>query len=286
MNSVVSIGTPPWTREEMVEHLDEFINLYSQRPVKSNEGGMKTPHMFATWFMVKKLNPDLIVESGVWKGQGTWLLEQACPDARIVSIDLNLGYREYISEKVEYSDNDFSEQDWTGVTDRSLAFIDDHQNAYKRLQQCKWFGFKNIIFEDNYPASQGDCYSLKKAFANAGFEPYPNAPKKSKAPSFTSRAIKKSARVLGLNTVQLTPQYEAVNITPNEVDSKMLYKHLDTYFEFPPIYKPAKTRWNDDWTDENYPTPEPLLKDPVESKFQTYVDEAELYTWIAYAKLK
>ena len=51
------------------------------------------------------------------------------------------------------------------------CFFDDHQNAYKRLQQCKWFGFRHVVFEDNYPSGQGDSYSLKQAFANAGFDP-------------------------------------------------------------------------------------------------------------------
>lgn len=63
--------------------------------------------MFAVWFMSKKLNPELIIESGVYKGQSTWLFEVSCPQARIVSIDVNLDFREYISSRAEYSDLDF-----------------------------------------------------------------------------------------------------------------------------------------------------------------------------------
>lgn len=132
---------------------------------------MMAPHMLAVWFIAKWLSPDIIVESGIWKGQSTWLLEKACPNAKIISIDINLSNREYISNRAIYSDKDFSKHDRSNITDKSLVFFDDHQNEYKRLQQCKWFGFKHIIFEDNYPTNQGDCYSLKKAFANAGFEP-------------------------------------------------------------------------------------------------------------------
>ena len=182
--------------------------------------------MFAVWFMVKQLSPDLIVESGIWKGQSTWLLEKACPDAKLVSIDLNLGRRQYISDHAIYSDKDFSEHDWSDVTDRSLVFFDDHQNAYKRLQQCKWFGFKHIIFEDNYPVKQGDCYSLKKAFSNAGFEPAHSQTECSRK-GILSKLRRRLARFIRLDPIALTPQYDAVKIKPNNIDAKMLHKHLD-----------------------------------------------------------
>jgi hypothetical protein len=71
MENCKSIGTPNWTREEMIASLDEFVTLYQERPIQDNTGGMKAPHLFAVWFMMRKLAPELIVESGVWKGQGT-----------------------------------------------------------------------------------------------------------------------------------------------------------------------------------------------------------------------
>jgi hypothetical protein len=264
--------------------LDEFEAVYADRPIKDNQGGMKAPHMFAVWFMAKRLNPDLIVESGIWKGQSTWLLEKACPGAKLVSIDLNLKYREYISDRATYSDKDFVEQDWVDISDRALVFFDDHQNAYKRLQQCKWFGFKHIMFEDNYPISQGDCYSLKKAFANAGFEPANS----SKMPNnnIFSKILRRSALLASINPITLTPQYETVKVRPNNNDSRMLQKNLDVYYEFPPVIKSCKTRWGDEWEDGSYPTPAPLLEQSDKSTRKLFVDEAVHYTWICYAKLK
>lgn len=285
MQNTMSIGNPPWNRSEIIGYLDEFEAVYADRPIKDNQGGMKAPHMFAVWFMVRKLDPDLIVESGVWKGQSTWLLEKACPGAELISIDINLKNREYISERAVYSDRDFVEHDWGQISDRTLVFFDDHQNAYKRLQQCKWFGFKHIIFDDNYPISQGDCYSLKKAFANAGFEPT-NSSSVPLSNKIFSRILRRSARLVGINPITLTPQYEVVNIRPNNNDSRMLQKNLNVYYEFPPVIKSSKTRWGDEWEDVSYPTPEPLLKQSDESTRKLFVDEAMYYTWICYAKLK
>ena len=246
---------------------------------------MQSPHMFAVWFMAKQLSPDFIVESGIWKGQSTWLLEKACPNAKLVSIDINLGNRQYISDRAFYSNKDFVEQDWSEISDRSLVFFDDHQNAYKRLQQCKWFGFKHIIFEDNYPAAQGDCYSLKKAFAHAGFEPVSPASKK-RGINIIAKIRRRFARLAGLHPISLIPQYETAKIRPNDIDSRMLKKNLDVYYEFPPVFKNSKTRWGDEWDDVTYPTSEPLLEQTDNSSHKLFIDEAAFYTWICYAKLK
>lgn len=269
MNGAVEIGKPPWTRSEIAASLDEFARIYARRPIQDNQGGMKAPHMFATWFMVRKLSPDLIVESGVWKGQGTWMLETACPGARLVSIDLNLGYRRYISRKAVYSDKDFSEHDWSEATDRSLAFFDDHQNACERLQQCKWFGFKNVIFEDNYPPQHGDCYSLKKAFAHAGFHPR----------TTLRRLAGLAHRAPGI----MAPRQR---VAPNAVDARMLQKNIEVYSEFPPVFRTPNTRWGDEWLDSSYPTPEPVLDRPTQPSHGVFLDEALWYTWICYVRLK
>ena len=40
-----------WVDKDMIPYLDEFNDLYNQRPIKQNDGGMKSPHMFPSWFL-------------------------------------------------------------------------------------------------------------------------------------------------------------------------------------------------------------------------------------------
>ena len=94
-------------REDMLSSLDEFYNLYLCRPIKNNDGGMRSAHMFHAWLILKKLQPATIIESGVWKGQGTWLFEQASPKSKIISIDPNPKFREYTSDEAKYTSQDF-----------------------------------------------------------------------------------------------------------------------------------------------------------------------------------
>ena len=164
-----TIGTPQWTRDDLRAKLQEFSGLYEQRPIADNRYGMRSPQMFPVWFVAQLLEPSYIIESGVWKGQGTWFCEKASPRSEIHSIDVRLRSREYISERVTYHRWDFCYIDWSEISkEDTLCVFDDHQNAVERVKFAQANGFKMLMFDDNYPLGQGDCYSLKKALAEGG----------------------------------------------------------------------------------------------------------------------
>lgn len=143
------------------DDLQEFATFYKQRPIKNNAGGMKSVGMFWIWFITKKISPNLIIESGIWKGQSSWLLEQAAPRAKIISIDPMLNYREYISPKIVYNNHDFSTLSFGDLSNlKTLCFFDDHQDVFPRICQAKEKGFKHLLFDDNYPVEAGSHKSL------------------------------------------------------------------------------------------------------------------------------
>ena len=76
---------------------------------------MKSSHIFPIWYVLKKTKPKYIVESGVWKGLGTWFFEQASPNSKIISIDPNPSFRVYTSPNVEYTKTDFIDYNWDGI---------------------------------------------------------------------------------------------------------------------------------------------------------------------------
>lgn len=161
-----AVGNMPWTNQEFIDLLEEFHELYGRRPIRNNDGGQLAAQLFYSWFVAKKLQPKVIIESGVWKGQGTWAFEQACPDAQLVCLDPYPKYFDgYVSKKAIYLHQDFKTINWEKVDkNTTLCFFDDHQDAIERLKTCKKWNFKYVMFEDNYPPGQGDCKSLKKLF--------------------------------------------------------------------------------------------------------------------------
>lgn len=164
----IQIGKSIFNREEMFASLIEFGEIYDRRPFRDNRGGMSSCHLFGTWYAAKKLNPSVIIESGVFKGQGTWVLREACPNAIIYCIDprpWKLEYTPLPEDRIHYSTEDFNKHPWGHIIGKNipntLCFFDDHQDADNRLITALTWGFRHLMFEDNYPRPQGDCISLK-----------------------------------------------------------------------------------------------------------------------------
>ncbi len=241
-----------WKKEEMKNYIDEFYNLYRERPIKDNDGGMKSPHMFPSWYIIKKMQPEFIIESGVWKGLGTWFFENASPTSQIISLDPNPQYRIYTSNKVKYSTQDFSKIDWSKYVDvsKTLVFFDDHQNSLDRIKQSLMFGFKKVIFEDNYPFDQGDCYSIKKILSGKDF---------------------------CIDNAGVRNYYKA-----NFDDKMFLESVIDVYQEMPPLVKEEFTRWNNKW---DYETPDPIMTREELINYPDFTKEVLDYTWICYLEL-
>lgn len=86
-STVTEIGVPPWKTNEVKELVGSFAEIYARRPIANNQGGMRAPHMFAVFAALRALSPSVVVESGVWKGAGTWLIEQALPNTHIIALD-------------------------------------------------------------------------------------------------------------------------------------------------------------------------------------------------------
>lgn len=236
---------------------------------------MKSPHLFSLWFLLRKLQPKYIIESGVWKGQGTWFMEKAVPQARIFCLDPNLNRLVYKSKRAVYSRLDFSKQDWSSLPkDKTLVFFDDHQNALERVKTARSMGFRHLMFEDNYPPGRGDAYSLKKALAGSGHRPqlcYPGI-----SPLNFLTALK----------VYFFQMLSGLFIPPNGKDANFLKEVVETYYEFPPVLKPKKTRWGDLWIEPQYLTPEPLFTDTQRGELEVFKNEGRAYNWICYVKLK
>ena len=245
-----------WKTKDLFNHLDEFKELYNNRPIPENDGGMKSGHMFPAWYIVKKLKPKFLIESGVWKGLGTWFFHMASPDTKIFSIEPEPRYIVLRGDDVDYQTEDFLDIDWTSKLDPSetLVFFDDHQNCLPRIKKCEELGFKKIIVEDNYPVNQGDCYTPKKILSKRDYII-------DEAGNRTSHKCK--------------PE-----------DYRYLIKALDLYQEMPPIFKSPTTRWGDEWSGQDYITPEPLLTEFNILEYQTFFAEKLDYTWICYMELK
>ena len=186
MGYVCAIGSPPAglsNTELLYNELDAFLAVYRrQRHAFSshNEGGNGMFHSFILWSLLRVIRPVLVVESGVWNGETSWLVRQASAEWRPTFVRIDPKRRGWSDDERNSSKifdfrgddfQDFASVDWDTVHRHrgdALVFFDDHMDQLRRLTEARQLGFGHVVFDDNYVAGVGDIFSLKNACDGGG----------------------------------------------------------------------------------------------------------------------
>ncbi len=154
-----------FTNKKLKSDLKNFIKIYNSRPINDNYSGMKIEHCFALYSFLKKIKPKYVIESGVWKGQTTWLIKKALHNVKIFSIDIDFSARKIFYKDVKYLDKDISKYNWDLIDKKkTLIIFDDHVCFSKRLKFLRKNNFKHIVFDDNLPNGFIGYYTPKIIF--------------------------------------------------------------------------------------------------------------------------
>ncbi|XP_041017333.1 uncharacterized protein LOC121259691 isoform X1 [Juglans microcarpa x Juglans regia] len=268
--------TVEWTSKDLLKGLEDFVPIYEARPIKNNMYGMGFDHSFGLWFIAQWLKPDLMIESGAFKGHSTWVLRQAMPDTPIVSLTPRHPEK-YLQKGPAYVDGnctyfagkdfvDFGSVDWAsvmkkhGITNlsRVLIFFDDHQNELKRIKQALKVGFQHLVFEDNYDTGTGDHYSLRqicdqfyiRGGGHSCFKDSDEARIRSKRKKFWEKAMNTEELcgpgeawwgVRGYMRDNFNHSNEPISLAEHFKNSRFLESILDVYWELPPVAGPSLT---------------------------------------------
>ena len=278
MHSNILEKNIPFWLDKHLDFLNEFSLLYKTRPIKNNKGGMLFTHMFYFYLILKNLKPELIIESGVYKGQSTWLIENTLPNSKIISIDIDLNKREYISKKSEYRSLDFKYNEFKNLPNNTLVFFDDHVNHVERIKQSNFFGIKNIVLEDNYPTSEGDFQTLKQISNSLNFNHKPGFLSLIKTYyQFTNIIIKKIFLSKYNSDIDLNNINQRIrDAFYNKETSRYLNDLFETYYEFPPLI-------NNNHNNEMFK--KPILRETPKNILE-FSNELLDYNFITYIKLK
>jgi len=155
--------------------LEEFLKVYEGRPDKTNLCGMRINHSYSLFLAIRSIKPTAIIESGVNAGHSTYIMRAAAgPDTKIYPIDpldqpickQNTRWIDTMTNNTEYytgqNFKDLPDIDWTskiksGEVDpeRTLVLLDDHLDPSTRYPTLLKYGFRHILFEDNYKKGKG-----------------------------------------------------------------------------------------------------------------------------------
>lgn len=276
---VCAHGTPPWHDMNLRTELEHFNAVYAHRPGGMNDGGGAFFHYFAIWCTVKALKPEVIIESGIHNGVGSWFIRQAAGSSRLIFVspeDPQI-YRDKYEDTVYFTEKefaDFASIDWqhiipsSSTRERSMIFFDDHQDCTERVKVARELGFGHVMFDDNYLPGFGDSLSVKMACE----------------PSLHHLIEGKEKPFLYLDNFGKTRQ--EVSAEWFLLKRTELLQNIETYSEFPPVWD-GPSRFNiprDVWTRVTLPAL--FMKEEVQHLKVNHDEESRRYTHIVYLHLK
>jgi hypothetical protein len=150
----VALNDAPFLNAEIVRKAAaEFIDSVGQCPIEQASGGCGFNGGVLLFCISRLLQPETVIESGLFRGYTTWVLRRAAPDARMFCFDVTFRELRHRDPKAIYV-----EQDWDGFSfdgfdpSTCLAFFDDHVSQLLRMEQCMTRGIRHAMFDDCHPA--------------------------------------------------------------------------------------------------------------------------------------
>lgn len=136
--------------DQLLSDIEEYDRLFRNFHISSLNGGMGYNNGLMVFCFSRSVDCKYIIESGVWRGFTTYLLDAGSSDeAEIHCFDINLSKLEWKSKKAKYYECDLSEKKLDLPSHGSLAFFDDHVSHFDRLNYCLRNNISHIILDDD-----------------------------------------------------------------------------------------------------------------------------------------
>lgn len=137
------------------KNLIKFDQIFREEKITDLNGGMGYNNGLFLFILLSHFQPKNVIESGVWRGFTTYLIDKAIPKTgKIFCFDINLNKVEFKSKKASYFENDLSFIDSINYSKVDFAFFDDHVSIYDRLKFCVHNKIKTVVVDDDVNINQ------------------------------------------------------------------------------------------------------------------------------------
>ena len=134
----------------VIDQVRTFWSLIPTAPVRQRRGGSGFNGALQLYVAMRALRPAFVIESGVFRGLTTWVIRQACPQARIFCHDPDLSGLQYRDAQARYSTADWSTAEWSMLDPATtVAFFDDHVSQGRRVVEAQARGLTRLLFDDD-----------------------------------------------------------------------------------------------------------------------------------------
>ena len=139
-------------RSEINGYVVDFFQKYLPNipdTLKNKAGATSDAGLFPLYLCARAIEPDLLVESGIFIGASLHMFSSALGKLPIYAFDVNLGNLRFKPDNIDLKEMDWSEFSNLPTGANALAFFDDHINCAKRILECRERHFRWAIFDDS-----------------------------------------------------------------------------------------------------------------------------------------
>jgi hypothetical protein len=134
--------------------IHDYYQSLVQHPVREHRKGTTNTGL-TLWLhlLVRAIQPDLIIESGVFMGRSLYTLRYAAPNAELHAFDVSFAHLRFRDVSVHYHECDWSHAALPRSA-KAFAYFDDHINNGKRIAESYARGIRHLVFDQCVRAGQ------------------------------------------------------------------------------------------------------------------------------------
>ena len=137
-------------QSDLIDHINEYQKIFYNSPITDLTSGYGFNEGLILYCTLKKLNPTLVIESGVMKGFTTYIIHHATSNrCKIFCYDINFKNLIFTSTKAKYFNHDVTVNYPNFLNEVSFALWDDHTSHLNRLKFSLKHKIKYNIFDDD-----------------------------------------------------------------------------------------------------------------------------------------
>ena len=150
INSFLKSSNIKYDKQKILEYISDFDYVFSKSPVKEHESGFGYNEGVFFFIVLKIINPQIVIESGIMKGFTTYLIDAATDDnCKIFCYDINFANKIFHSSKAKYINADITNNIPAVENKKVVALWDDHTSQLDRLKFSQDHNIEYNFFDDD-----------------------------------------------------------------------------------------------------------------------------------------
>lgn len=187
---------------------EEFDVYFEKRDIVNLNGGAGYNTALTLYVLISHLSPKTVIESGIWRGFTTQLIDKATNySTKLSCFDINLDRNQYQAQTAEYYEHDITVIDDDRFHGTDFAFFDDHVSHYDRLLFCIKNAIDFVVLDDDVSVLEVHSDGWPPIPTAAMIYNYDHHPKTFK---WVRNGRVATADISGLDAAQIVATYERI----------------------------------------------------------------------------